>query len=82
MRSAKPCTEARSAGASASVRSALAETKARFQPTPLRKSAPITRSGSVPGAKPASITAPMRMSAPTAIDEKPSEAIAEPPRQR
>src|SRR5258705_10847966 len=67
MRSAKPCTEARSAGASASVRSALAETKPRFQPTPLRKRAPITRTGPEPGARPASITAPMRMRAPTPI---------------
>ena len=59
--------DARSAGASASVRSALPDTKARFQPTPLRKSASMIKPGSLPGTKPASMTATIRIDAPAPI---------------
>src|SRR5262249_16797350 len=57
-RSARPWIEARSCGDSASVSSALAETNARFQPTPLRKSPAMTTPLARPGARPASASAP------------------------
>src|SRR5262249_12456207 len=57
-RSARPWMEARSWGESASVRSALAETKARFQPTPLRKRPAITTLLARPAAPPPTPRAP------------------------
>ena len=56
-RSASPWIEARSRGESASVSSALAETKARFHPTPFRNRPAMTRPPPCPGAKPASASA-------------------------
>jgi hypothetical protein len=66
-RSAMPCIDARSAGESASVSSALPATNAKFHPTPLRNRPRMTSARSLPGASPASITAPISTSAPTPI---------------
>ena len=66
-RSASPCVGARSAGDSASVRSALPDTKARFHPTPLRNSAKMTSTRSLPGTSAASTTATISSAAPTPI---------------
>ena len=78
-RSASPCVDARSAGDSASVSRALAATKARFQPMPLRNRPPITRTPLLPDAKPASITAPMSTTAPAAmLDTRPKRSLSQP----
>ena len=80
-RSARPWTEARSAGESASVSSALPETNARFQPTPFRNSPRMIVAPAWPGASPAMATAKISMRAPAAITGiRPKRSASQPER--
>ena len=78
-RSASPWIEVRSLAESASVSSALAATKARFQPTPLRNNPSMTSPLSLPGAMPATATASSSPTAPaTIIGTRPKRSQSQP----
>ena len=79
MRSPRPWNDVRSDGESASVRSALPATNARFQPMPFRKSPSITRPLLLPGARPAMATATSSTTPPRPITgSRPSRSDSQP----
>jgi hypothetical protein len=78
-RSARPWIDVRSSAESASVRSALPETNARFQPIPFRKSPVMTSPPASPGTRPASAQAPSRIAPPRPIiGSRPKRSLSQP----